>query len=197
MFRAIEQLPDLVRNSPAVLPIYVDLVNQLPDRDDLERQRNTTRDQANEIRSGVFSLAQRRQDFNEFMEGCRTDSGDTKACVDGYNALHQAETATAWQTLADRAPQAIFPLFLRATLGSLYRYNMRMAGFHHSRADMLELLSIGRKKDARIRSSDLEWLVKFSVVLAADKVEFGAPICRRIRPWKCQTQLTIAEDKGA
>ena len=64
-------------------------------------------------------------------------------------------------------PPGILLLFLLATLGGLYRYNMRMAGFHHSRADALEAIVLGMKPE------DLATAVKLSDAWAADKVEFG------------------------
>ena len=33
-------------------------------------------------------------------------------------------------------------LFLLGTLGGLYRYSLRIAGFHHARADALKLLTL-------------------------------------------------------
>ena len=64
-------------------------------------------------------------------------------------------------------PPGVLLLFLLATLGGLYRYCLRMAGFYHSRADALELLNAGLDKAQQAALSAL------SADIAADKVEFG------------------------
>ena len=78
-------------------------------------------------------------------------------------ALTKARTEDWWRYLGDRIPAGILLLFLLATLGSLYRYNVRMAGFYHARADALELMEL---------ELDREQFDKLSDTLAADQVEF-------------------------
>ena len=84
------------------------------------------------------------------------------------DALQEAEQdqRTPIQRLADNAPPAILLLFLLATLSALYRYNIRLAGFHDARADALVLAVSDQHVDMRK-------LGNFVDALAADKVEFG------------------------
>ena len=70
-----------------------------------------------------------------------------------------------WIYIADRVPAGILILFLLATLGSLYRYNTRIAGFYYARADALELTTLDVEES---RFDDL------SNTLAADRVDFRA-----------------------
>ena len=68
-------------------------------------------------------------------------------------------------------------MFLLANLGGLYRYNLRLAGFHESRADALQLLAHGRDE---IQLRDIlagtpgDAVNLATLFLAADKVEMGA-----------------------
>ncbi len=128
-----------------------------------------------------------RDDFAEFLADCRgghraasnsAEDADeqaapdpyseslTKACLEIWNARQAALAQTWWQSIAAQLPPGILLLFLLATLGGLYRYNLRLAGFHHSRADALELL-------AEAGAYDAETLTQVADALAADKVEFG------------------------
>ena len=70
-----------------------------------------------------------------------------------------------YKTLLERLPGAILLLFLLATLGGLYRYNLRMTGFYHARADALELLGLHLDRDQ---------FDALATTLAAEKVEFKA-----------------------
>ncbi|ABD54920.1 WD40/YVTN/BNR-like repeat-containing protein [Jannaschia sp. CCS1] len=168
----IAGLPEYVRNHPVVGALLAELDGTIEGRADLETRLQSARASADEIRTGGFSLAQRRQDFEEFMRVCTADLSDeaegvgTEHCTRAYVDLRQAESQTVWEILAERAPQAILLLFLLATLAALYRYNMRLAGFHAARADALHLYAMGRTHDPAI-------LTEFSDALAADKVEFG------------------------
>ncbi|MEL6235656.1 MAG: hypothetical protein AAFR46_14725, partial [Pseudomonadota bacterium] len=67
--------------------------------------------------------------------------------------------------LAENAPPAILLLFLLSTLSALYRYNLRMAGFYHGRADALELVTA----EAQV---DPERLEAYARALGADGVDF-------------------------
>ncbi len=127
----------------------------------------------------VLQLEQSRETFRAFMAVCRgaatpvkptadnTADPLTLACLEGWKAERASGLQSWWNTLADSVPPGILLLFLLATLGGLYRYNLRLAGFHHSRADALEMLAMGYS------NTDLEQLVSLSDALAADKVEFG------------------------
>ena len=124
----------------------------------------------------VYFLEQQREEFATFMATCRgpSEASDedktdavTLACTRAWQDKLAAETESIWQTLARSVPPGILLLFLLATLGGLYRYNMRLAGFHHSRADALELMIVNKVK------FDAHTLTTISDALAADKVEFG------------------------
>ncbi len=99
----------------------------------------------------------------------------TLACAGAWQARTEAETGNWWQTLARQIPPGILLLFLLATLGGLYRYNLRLAGFHASRADLLEMLMLGKPDggDMRLGKEDLDQLVQLSAAMGADKVEFA------------------------
>ncbi|MEM6305108.1 MAG: hypothetical protein AAF744_10315, partial [Pseudomonadota bacterium] len=84
-----------------------------------------------------------------------------------WQAQRASEEQQWWQSIAQQVPPGVLLLFLLATLGGLYRYNMRMVGFHNSRADALEFLAITGDKDTAERFD------KIATALAADKVEFG------------------------
>ena len=170
MRAAFFELPEYVRGSPARREMYRQFEEAIADRPTLVSQRQAAQAAAGEIATGGFSLSQRREDFAEFMARCRGEEGQADTgggCADAYVALREAETPGPWQVLADRVPQAVLLLFLLATLGGLYRYNLRLAGFYHARADALELL--GQDKDG----TAAEVLDKLGTALAADKVEFG------------------------
>ncbi|WP_136660483.1 hypothetical protein [Nitratireductor sp. XY-223] len=91
----------------------------------------------------------------------------TLACTQAWRAELEREEGKWWQTLATQVPPGILLLFLLATLAGLYRYNLRLAGFHNSRADVLELISLGGG------GVSVDDLTRLSDSLAADKVEFG------------------------
>jgi len=127
-------------------------------------------------------------DFERFLSFCRGSSdaaatsgsekrvyGElTSACLNGWTAHQNSTTQAWWETLAEQLPPGVLLLFLLSILGGLYRYNLRLSGFHHSRADLLELISFGRGPDFLISSEELSWIVQASETLAADKVEFRA-----------------------
>lgn len=157
MRSAINTIPDWPSSAPITLQLIDEFETPLVDRPSLESQRNEAQQQANEIGSGGFSLRQRRQDFEDFMAICRSNgASDTEHCVTAYTTLRAAEEQDIWQILAERAPPAILILFLLATLGGLYRYNLRMSGFHASRADLLELLKMGEGDISKMTEEQLK-----------------------------------------
>ena len=95
------------------------------------------------------------------------DGSITKACVEGWQAQQDTEGQNWWQTLAVQVPPGVLLLFLLATLGALYRYSLRVAGFYHSRADALELIQQGLGPEQQTA------LTALATDLAADKVVFG------------------------
>jgi len=122
-------------------------------------------------RSGEAAAEVRRAAFAAFMADCRAGAAEsegaalTTACVNAYTASEAETQRQWWQTLAEQAPPGILLLFLLATLAGLYRYNVRLAGFHNGRADALELL---------VAQVDQDALTPVADAMAADKVEFGA-----------------------
>ncbi|WP_058285335.1 WD40/YVTN/BNR-like repeat-containing protein [Leisingera aquaemixtae] len=143
-------------------------------RDVLEALGADTQDKLNTLRDAPALLKRDevRQTFVDFLAVCRGEDEErsqelTKACLDSWQAQQTAERQNWWQTLAVQVPPGVLLLFLLATLGALYRYSLRMAGFYHSRADALELLHAGIVKNQQIVLSAL------ALDLAADKVEFG------------------------
>ncbi|MEO9898567.1 MAG: hypothetical protein ABJD13_08270 [Paracoccaceae bacterium] len=131
-------------------------------------------DRLAQFRQFPFSLIWERQAnaFQDFMATCRGKQNDadgsiSKACVEGWQAQLNADRQNWWQTLAVQVPPGVLLLFLLATLGALYRYSLRMAGFYHSRADALELVQSGL--DTYTQTA----LTALATDLAADKVVFG------------------------
>ncbi|MEP3718601.1 MAG: hypothetical protein ABJM90_02730 [Paracoccaceae bacterium] len=115
-----------------------------------------------------------RATFAAFLNVCRGDhqgtdtSADvTTACLEGWQAQLNADRQNWWQTLAVQVPPGVLLLFCLATLGALYRYSLRIAGFYHSRADALELIQNGMGPDEQAA------LTALATDLAADKVVFG------------------------
>ena len=111
-----------------------------------------------------------RETFVDFLAICRGTPSTpemTKACLEAWQAQQKTEAQNWWQTLAVQLPPGVLLLFLLATLGALYRYSLRLAGFYHSRADALELLQAGLDPNQQKGMSAL------ATDMAADKVEFG------------------------
>ena len=132
----------------------------------------------------LLLLKRQRESFAGFMATCRgvTDWSDppqprgvtgadpdavTLACLQGWQTQTSADTDTWWATIAAQVPPGVLLLFLLATFGGLYRYNLRLAVFHNSRADALELLA------AQQSDGGPPDLAALSEALAADKVEFS------------------------
>lgn len=174
----------------------------LAERQPTNARRDAALESLNQIRAGGFSLAQRRQDFQQFIEICqnaapkkvsdietfekdgdRTSETRTQAvepaqitteCLDVYKFQLGLQEPDLWQVLSERLPQAILLLFLLATLSPLYRYNLRLAGFHHSRADLIEMIALrSAEKNEFLSEDELASFVAFADALAADKVAFG------------------------
>ncbi len=176
-------LPGNLPTRPEVSQLRTQIVSVTANRAKLVQDHLAASAALAEISTGGFSLSQRRLDFDLFMASCHpkvtaaqdgtpTPAPDkiaevTKACADAYAAQRLTESKSWWATVAETGPPAILLLFLLATLGGLFRYNLRLAGFHHSRADALELLASYEHKD------HLDTLTKIADALAADKVEFG------------------------
>jgi len=170
MRTAIAALPEEVSDADAVDGPVDTLEDLLGQRDIAFRQLAEAQRQQADIRVGGLASAETQQAFAEYMATCRAGASDaaiTSACVTGFTDVQRVRQETLWETLADRAPPAILLLFLLSTLGGLYRYNARLAGFHQARADALEMLSLARG------AADIEALKALSEALGADRVDFG------------------------
>jgi hypothetical protein len=163
---AFATLPAYLRTSAVLITPKSQFDTIIAGRDLLADAIATAERAISEIKSGGFSLQQRREDFAAFMATCRTAETETQHCTAAYTAIRESERKSLWETVASHTPKAVLILFLLATLGGLYRYNLRLAGFHASRADVLELAEIKRIKDPKI-------LADLATAFAADKVEFG------------------------
>ena len=88
------------------------------------------------------------------------------ACTEAFSAAVAKDTTANWyRYLANRITPAALLLFLMFTLGAGHRYNLRIAGFYHARADALELMGEDQSADT---------FDALTQTLAADKVEFRA-----------------------
>ena len=187
-----DTLPSHIRSMPTVQSLRQSLLDIQTQRKVLHGVQDETEAELERMDKFPYSLLlleKQREDFASFMTICRgtpdaaispdaatppTDATDpiaedqmTLACLSGWKDQGQSETQSWWQTLAAQVPPGILLLFLLSTLAALYRYNLRLAGFHHSRADALELMAMGKTKE------DIEQLTSIAAVLAADKVVFG------------------------
>ncbi len=182
-FRAFfdTDLPTGVRQLPEIDAIRTELLDIIGQRSPNLLELDKVKQDIADLWTGLLPLAQQSETFADFMRVCRgtpdpeaPDNGAiTTACTNAWSQELQRETGNWWRTLADQVPQGILLLFLLATQGSLYRYNLRMAGFHASRADFLELLLMSSDSPDRIAKEDLERLVNLATAMGADKVEFG------------------------
>ena len=75
-------------------------------------------------------------------------SPEAQAAVTALRDLAQELEDThgdfCWARYADQIPGGILLLFLLATLGALYRYNILIAAFYHARADALVMTVIDK-----------------------------------------------------
>jgi len=192
-----EVLPREVRELETVRGLHTELAEIQARRAVLDDLRALADARQKELRSFPYALLLRerlREDFAAFMATCRgaTDwatppqprgiadadpDAITLACLQGWQTQRAGEQQGWWQALVEQIPPGLLILFLLLTLASLYRYNLRLAGFHDSRADALELLAEGREPEdfhKLLATNPAEAVNLASVFLAADKVELGA-----------------------
>ena len=187
----IDTLPRSVLDLPEVDRIRRAVSDLIGQRKPVIEQLAQTKADIDGLWTGISPLNQQRESFAAFMVICRGYDPDlpdvqppadglatdpdavTLACTEAWQARLDAEQGNWWQALAQQVPPGILLLFLLATLGGPYRYNLRLAGFHHSRADLLELISMGREADAKFTNEELAQAAQLADSLAADKVEFG------------------------
>ena len=152
-------------------PVLADFERLKVERAGVDADLAEAQNELDKLASGVATLEERQEAFETFMAGCRAGQEETSegavttACVEAYRAGEAAELRDWWSVLAEQVPQGILLLFLLATLSGLYRYNIRLAGFHYSRADALELL---------VSNVSIKDLTALADALAADNVKIGA-----------------------
>ncbi len=143
----------------------VKLQNNLSRRDVVLRNLEQARVERDSYDSGAFDLQNRIDAFHSFVSDCKSSNKiETEKCADNFHKLLPGGEKPWWTIIAEQAPAGILLLFLLATLSTLYRYNIRLAAFYHSRADALELISL---------EDDQEHLPIYATALAADTVPFG------------------------
>ncbi|WP_375550366.1 hypothetical protein [Rhodophyticola porphyridii] len=183
----IDRLPNQVRGladiselrqAVGVITAQRDVLTDLQVSTDAELQR------LNDFPHSLLLLERQRESFAGFMATCRgatnwatppeprgiaeADADTiTLACLQGWEAQVRADQPSPWSLVAAQLPPGILLLFLLATLSGLYRYNLRLAGFHYSRADTLVM---AMDQEGGLNA---ETLLKYADALAADKVEFG------------------------
>ncbi len=140
-------------------------------RQDILTQIATTTTEIAAARSGELSRRQELDLMDGFLATCigaegARDKDLVAACTGAFNAAVAKDATANWyRYLANRITPAALLLFLMFTQGAGHRYNMRIAGFYHARADALELMGEG--------SSALTFDA-LAQTLAADKVGFRA-----------------------
>jgi hypothetical protein len=176
-----ETLPIHVRNWEQVQTVRYNLRQGESESAGLEQiQSRALKDLSRLDESPLQYLRDRKAlEFTDFLKLCRggaTTADITTACLTAWQSEQAKDQRSWWETLADQVPPGILLLFLLATLGGLYRYNLRLAGFHESRADALQLLAQGRDA-AQLRdilaASPGDAVNLATIFLGADKVEMG------------------------
>ena len=191
-----ETLPPHLRDWDPVRTLREDLRLVDSERTVLELIETRTRKDLTQLDESPLQYLRDRKvlDFKAFLDGCRGEAATadlTTACLTAWQTEQAAGQRSWWETLADQLPPGILLLFLLATLGGLYRYNLRLAGFHESRADALQLLAHGRDE---IQLRDIlagtpgDAVNLATLFLAADKVEMGA-----IRAKLGQAEIELAK----
>ncbi|MEO1146799.1 MAG: YCF48-related protein, partial [Cyanobacteria bacterium J06638_22] len=124
-----------------------------------------------DVESGENDRRTRRDTFRNYINVCSNaafgNADVATSCIETWADERAIAARAWWKTLAEIVPSSVLLLFLLVTLGGLYRYNLRLVGFHHSRADALELLS------EKLAGGDVDSYTSLADALAADKVEFG------------------------
>lgn len=170
---AARGLPSAVFSDLQIQKLLEDFRDSTSDRVRLDEELSRVEDRAIEIGGSGHSPAQLRQEYSEFVNSCGNAGVSGDKCSSTFLELQGLENDTIWEIFAGKAPQAVLLLFLLATLSNLYRYNLRISGFHASRADVLEILAIHSDNEGSPNISNLENIAKLADALGADKVEFG------------------------
>ena len=182
-----ENLPENLRDHSKLSFFSGELAALLRNRTNTQAKLTDASGKLEKLKDGTFSIDQKQIAFDNFMKSCRqdrniinikpvdgntgqlanalqSDDKTTQVCISAFKDFLPNENKTWWVTIAEEVPRGILLLFLLATLATLYRYNLRLAAFHHSRADALEMYSEGKS------IADLEKIVNS---FAAEKVAFG------------------------
>ena len=156
--------------SPLIQDLQVRFDEATSGRADLSKDRIAAARSLSNLISRGFIPWTRLEVFEDYLQKCLgvpPNNQIRKECLAAFQSTTFESQDTIWSLFAEHAPPGILLLFLLSTLAALYRYNLRLAGFHHSRADALELMALGRTKE------DIEQLASIAAVLAADKVVFA------------------------
>lgn len=158
--------------------MFLEYVDQ--NRDRLNPFYEQTRDTAERLARQLASIEMRRRLYAETRMR-QTGEANLLVALDALFAAEDSETRRLaeealeiasrstqqpdewWRYFAERLPAAVLVIFFLVTLVSLFRYNTRIAEFHFSRADALELISL---------HIDQKSLQEISSTLAADTVDF-------------------------
>ena len=177
-----QALPPHLRDWEPVRNLRNRLLLVASERAGLERIEKRVRDDIGILDNSPLQYLRDRKalDFKGFLEGCRGEAATadlTTVCLTAWQSEQATGQRSWWETLADQLPPGILLLFLLVYLGGLYRYNLRLAGFHESRADALQLLAHGRDENQLrdiLAGTPGEAVNLATIFLAADKVEMGA-----------------------
>lgn len=159
---AIERISEGAQSHDSIADKIDELKDAISQRDAVMGLKETALADAEAVANGALVSSQEKQDLTSFMSAC----GNTDSCASAFVELQVRQQPNLWLVLSEKAPQAVLILFLLATFSALYRYNVRLAGFYHSRANALVLFGSSAKQ-----SSDE--LLKVTEALAADRVSFG------------------------
>lgn len=171
------QLPAEVRAETRIDTFAARLNNIIVERSGLNQVLENTVAERDRLKNTAYAVLLQDQallTYRDYLSACRKGATpDTivalaETCEESWRQREAAQKGSWWQTIASQVPPGILLLFLLATLSALYRYNMRLAGFHHARADTLSLWADGTAKG--FTADDI---AKVSSILAADMVEFG------------------------
>ena len=142
LIKFFNDLPEHVRTFGNITPLKEQLSNIESRRTSAIEVFKNARDGIANAKSGVLSLQQELNAFSDFMDVCRDDDIDsmsqtTDYCTRTWAEQQKLRSPTFWQALEKNVPAGVLVLFVLATLGGLYRYNLKLAVFHDSRACLL------------------------------------------------------------
>ncbi|WP_147126285.1 hypothetical protein [Shimia ponticola] len=114
-----------------------------------------------------FEISSAVSDMETFFEVCqKSDLREDVDCLAAWEKSIGSTQQQWWIALAEKLPPGVLLLFFLALLAGAYRYNVRLASFYSSRADVLEALTLSDEKKAEVFGQLTE-------MLSADRVEFG------------------------